>query len=103
VVSNYRDPSNLPLFLKIPVHPPYLKEPEIPTNDFGLQIKSYYTTRDVCKVLELRADTLRYRFRSGIYPEPEKVGGKRRFSESDIIELSNVTKMLVKKGVIKSN
>ena len=40
-------------YLKIPVNPPYLKPPEPAINNLGLPIKEYYTTQDLCKVLNI--------------------------------------------------
>jgi len=64
-------PLNRLRFLKIPVNPPYLKSPEPVLNDLGLPIKEYYTTKDLCKVLNIKLDTFRYRIRAGNYTEPE--------------------------------
>jgi excisionase family DNA binding protein len=74
------------------VEPPYKKAPELPLNDLGLPVKPYYTTQDVCKVLGLHPDTFRHRLRKGNYPEPKKIGGKRRFSESELKRLVKNTK-----------
>jgi hypothetical protein len=84
VDSKSRDSLNYLISLKIPVNPPYFKRPKTPLNDLGLPIKQYYTTRDICKVLNIYPDTFHYRLKVGYYPEPRKVGGKRRFSEQDI-------------------
>jgi len=88
------DPYIPPNYLKIPVDPPYLKPTEKPLNELGLQKRDYYTTQDLCKVLNLHPDTFRYRLRVGHYPEPERVGGKRRFSEQDIREIVQITKTI---------
>ncbi|MCD6294622.1 MAG: MerR family transcriptional regulator [Deltaproteobacteria bacterium] len=49
-------------------------------------------TPDVCKVLDLQPDTLRYRLRKGTYPEPkQKAGDKRRFTVEEIKEIIQIT------------
>jgi hypothetical protein len=63
------DPRNSIESLRIPVHPPYFKPLKIQRNSLGLPIKTYYTLGDLCKVLKANPDTVRYRFRQGIYPE----------------------------------
>jgi predicted site-specific integrase-resolvase len=54
--------------------------------------KNYYTTKDSCKVLNIKPDTFRYRLRKGYYLEPRKVGSKRRFSETNIREIVQIAK-----------
>lgn len=88
------DPHMFLNHLKIPVNPPYLKSPEPAINDLGLQVKDYYTTADLCKVLNLKPDTFRYRIRTGKYPEAKKVGGKRRFTVMEIQEILETTESL---------
>jgi len=56
-------------------------------NSLGLQDKQFYTTQDVCNLLGVKPDTFRYRIRAGVYPEVEKVGGKRRFCLEDIKQM----------------
>lgn len=91
--SKNRDPHNFLTYLNIPVIPPYLKPPEAPINDLGLPVKEYCTTQDLCKVLNIKPDTLRYRFRKGYYPEPKRVGGKRQFTEAELKDIINISKM----------
>ena len=93
VGSKSRDSLNHPISLKVPVNPPYLKPPEAPINDLGLPKKEYYTTGDLSKVLNIKPDTLRYRFRKGYYPEPKRVGGKRQFTEAELKDIINISKM----------
>lgn len=96
------DSSNSVSLLTVPIIPPYQKIPEKSRNSIGLQKKSYFTTGDVSKVLKVSPDTIRYRFRKGYYTEVTKVGGKRRFSENEIVELIEKTKELIKKGVFRA-
>ena len=63
------------------------------------RLKEYCTTADLCKVLNIKPDTFRYRIRTGKYPEAKKVGGKRRFTEMEIQEILETTKVLIRKGI----
>jgi len=54
-------------------------------------MKEYYTTGDICAVLNMKSDTFRARIRAGVYPEVTKVGGRRRFSETETREIINIT------------
>ena len=45
-------------------------------------------------------DTLRYRFRIGHYPEPGRVGNKRRFAEKEIGDIIKLTEKLIQKKVL---
>ena len=80
----------------------YMAAPQIPLNDLGLPAKDYYTTADLCKVLNIKPDTLRHRLRNGRYPESLKVGGKRRFTEIEIQDILETTKVLIRKGIFAS-
>jgi len=78
--------------LFIPISPPYFKEPDPELNEFGLPVKDYYTTGDVCSILCLKPDSFRARIRSGYYPEPIRVGHARKFNLDEIktiLELTN--------------
>jgi hypothetical protein len=79
---------------EIPVDPPFLKHPEIQLNDLGLPLKEYYTTGDICTALNMKSDTFRARIRAGFYPEVEKIGGRRRFTEAQMRELIQITMKL---------
>jgi hypothetical protein len=95
--SKSRDPHNLLIFFQIPVVPPYLKttkSPETPVNELGLPVKEYYTTQDLCKVLNIKPDTFRHRLRTGKYPEAPKVGGKHRFSENQVSGILKIEKLI---------
>jgi hypothetical protein len=98
--SKSRDPHIYPTYLRILVDPPYLKTPKPVINHLGLPVKPYYTTQDLCKVLNIMADTLRYRFKAGYYPEPVKAGNKRRFAEKDIRDIIKITEKLIQKRVL---
>jgi hypothetical protein len=79
------------IFLRIPTNPPYLRKPKPIINDLGLAKKDYYTTKDVCKVLNLKPATFRYRMKAGKYSEPARSGGKRRFTEEEIGEIAKIS------------
>jgi hypothetical protein len=49
------------IFLNIRVSPPYIKPLETPVKEFGLPSKVFYTTAGICKVLNVKPDTLRLR------------------------------------------
>ncbi len=97
-----RDSLNRSITLSIPVNPPYLKPHKILLNELGLEFKNHYTTRDVCKVLNILPDTFRYRIRAGFYPEPKRFRGQRKFSEAQIRQLIKITQKLTKLGVLKT-
>lgn len=83
-------------YITLKVDPPYHAEPKL--NELGLPIKEFYTTRDVCQVLDLHPDTLRYRLRKKIYPEPQNMAGdKRRFTMDEIKELIRITEQFPQK------
>ena len=89
--SKCRDSSNHLPFLNIPVNPPYLKTYKPPINDIGLPEKDYYTTADICKILNLQPDAFRYRIRTGIFPEAKKrAGDKRRFTIDEVREIAEI-------------
>jgi len=78
--------------ITIPIIPPYLKELNQPLNELGLPMKNYYTTQDICKVLNVRPDTLRSRFRHGHYDEPVRKNGKRIFTLQEVKEIMGKSK-----------
>lgn len=79
------EPDDLPMISisYMPFDPPptYLKPPETPVNNLNLPIKNYYTTQDLCKVLNIKP---------GKYPEAKKVGGKRRFTIEQVREILQI-------------
>ena len=78
--------------LKITLPEPYLKIPEPELNELGLRDKEFYTTGDLCRLLDLHPDTFRYRLSSGIYPEAEnRSGDKRRFTYEEVREIVRIT------------
>ena len=91
---SFRDPGHRIIDLHFKLDPPYpfqIPEPEL--NQLGLPEKEYYTTGDLCRLLGLHPDTFRYRFKAGIYPEPNKRSGdKRRFTKEEVKEIVRITK-----------
>jgi len=80
-------------FLEVTLPEPYLKIPEPEMNDLGLPDKGFYTTGDLCRLLDLHPDTFRYRLRSGIYPEARnRSGDKRRFAYEEARQIIEITK-----------
>jgi len=77
--------------LILTINPPYSKIIQPLKNDLGLPVKELYTTSDVCQVLGMHPDTFRYRLRNGWYPEPGRVGDKRRFTEEQIRDILKIT------------
>ena len=96
--SQFADPHIDLNYLKISVNPPYLKPLKTPKNDLGLPKKDYYMTGDVCKVLGVSPDTFRARIYRGFYPDPVRVGEKRRFTLDQIREIIRITNNLIRKG-----
>jgi hypothetical protein len=95
-VSQFAERGTRSNYLTIPIIPPYLKKQNQIVNDLGLPIKDYYMTRDLCKVLKIKPDNLRSRFRRGHYPEPTRVNGKRVFTLQEINTIIEKTERLFK-------
>jgi hypothetical protein len=103
VVTQNTDPHIHMNSLKIPVNPPYSKLQKPRINHLALPIRLYYTSQDLCKVLGIKPDTFRYRLRQRYYPDAVlRVGGRRRFMESEIRELIKITEEFLKKGLFKT-
>ena len=84
-------------FLEVTLPEPYLKIPDPDLNELGLPHKEFYTTGDLCRLLDLHPDTFRYRLRSGIYPEAKtRSGDKRRFTLEDAAEIVRITRAMPK-------
>jgi hypothetical protein len=80
--------------LTIPIAPPFLKEQKPTLNEFGLPIKNYYMTGDICPVLKVRPHTFRNRFKQGYYPEPKRINGKRIFTLQEAVQIMEISKNL---------
>ena len=98
--SKSRDSLKHPISLKFPVNPPYLNRPKTTLNELGLELKDYYMTKDICKVLNIKPDTFRQRIYRGFYPEFQKIAGKRIFILEQIKELLRLTEELIKKKTL---
>jgi hypothetical protein len=93
--GNHFEERNGKRYIKLKIDPPYFKPLEPKLNDLGLPDKEFYTTKEVCGVLDLHPDTFRYRLRKGIYPEPKyKAGDKRRFTYEEAKEIIRITKAM---------
>ena len=56
---------------------------------FGLPRKRNYTTKDVAKVLGIGADLLRWRIKTGKYPDAKRgSAGRRLFTIDDVVTLN---------------
>ena len=92
------------IYLKLKVDPPYFKPLESELNDLGLPDKEFYTTKEVCGVLDLHPDTFRYRVRKGIYPEPKnRAGDKRRFTYEESRRLFELQRRCRGRNIIQGN
>ena len=89
--GNHFEERNGKRYIKLKIDPPYFKPLEPKLNDLGLPDKEFYTTKEVCGVLDLHPDTFRYRLRKGIYPEPKnRAGDKRRFIYEEVKEIIEI-------------
>jgi hypothetical protein len=82
--SQFTDPNHKLIQLNINLKKSFQKEPDIKFNKFGIPVKGYYKTEDLCQILKIHPDTFRYRLRKRIYPDIPKINGKRRFTLVDI-------------------
>ena len=73
--------------VEIKLDRPFRRYPPRILNRYGLPTKPYYRTSDVCKVLGISPDVLRYRFMTGKYREVERDGWGRIFRLQAIEEL----------------
>jgi len=90
-IIRWANPANR--YIEVTLPEPYLKIPEPEMNYLGLPEKEFYTTGDLCRLLDLHPDRFRYRLRSGIYPEAEnRSGNKRRFSYKEVFEFVRITR-----------
>jgi DNA-binding transcriptional MerR regulator len=56
---------------------------------FGLPRKRHYNTKEVAKVLGISADLLRWRIKTGKYPDARRGNaGRRLFSVEDVVALN---------------
>jgi hypothetical protein len=58
----------------------------------GIPEKNRYRTGDLCPLLGIHADTLRWRFTTGKYPEVARDGKGRIFALADIERIIAITK-----------
>jgi len=80
--------------VEITLSKPYTKDLPIKCNRFGLPDKHHYRTADLCPLLGIHADTIRWRFETGKYPEVPSDGKRRLFSIADIERILVITKNL---------
>lgn len=66
----WADAGHRRLSIRIELDPPYpFRPPEPELTDDGIEDLEYFTTGQVCRILELHPDTFRYRLRAGIYSQ----------------------------------
>lgn len=83
-------------WIKVTLPESYLKILEPDLNELGLPEKEFYTTVELCRLLDLTPDTFRYRHRSGIYHEAEnRSGDKRQFSFNEVAEIVRITRTIL--------
>jgi hypothetical protein len=83
--------------IEINLEEPYRRVPIPRLNKFGLPEKIRYRTADVCALLGISSDLLRWRFLKGKYSEIRKDGGKRVFTLEDLEAILAQTKNLPKR------
>jgi hypothetical protein len=90
--------------IEISLEEPYGRVPTIRLNKFGLREKSRYRTADVCAVLGIRSDLLRWRFSTGKYSEVRRDARGRLFTLDDVKAILAQTKNLCKqRGATEEN
>ena len=72
------------------------KDPPLRLNKFGLPEKSRYRTADVCALLGISPDLLRWRFLTGKYSEARRDGRGRVFNVEDLESILAQNKKLGK-------
>jgi hypothetical protein len=83
--------------IEINLEGPYRRVPAARLNKFGLPEKIRYRTADVCALLGISSDLLRWRFLKGKYSEARKDGGGRVFTLEDLEAILAQTKNLRKR------
>ena len=77
--------------IEITLEKPYRKEPPPRLNSFGFPAKPRYRTGDVCAILRVSPDLLRWRFLTGKYSEVGRDGRGRIFTIEDVKRLISQT------------
>src|SRR6266704_3648662 len=80
--------------IEITLEKPYRKEPPPRLNSFGTPAKLRYRTGDVCAILRVSPDLLRWRFMTGKYSEVGRDGWGRIFTLEDVKRLISQTRNL---------
>ncbi len=70
--------------IEITLEKPYRKNPPARLNKFGIPEKTKYRTADVCAVLRISPDILRWRSLRGKYPNVRRDGWGRIYTLDDI-------------------
>jgi len=72
----------------------YAKDLPPKLNRFGIPEKRHYRTGDLCPLLNVGPDALRWRFRTGKYPNVTRDGKGRLFTPTDIERILDITRKL---------
>jgi hypothetical protein len=80
--------------IEVNLEGPYRRVPAARLNKFGLPEKSQYRTGDVCAVLGISSDLLRWRFLTGKYSEVRRDARGRLFTLDDLEAILAQTKNL---------
>jgi hypothetical protein len=75
--------------IEITLDEPYRREPPPRLNRFGIPAKSKYRTADVCSILQITPDLLRWRSLQAKYPKVKRDGRGRIFTAEDIEMMLN--------------
>jgi hypothetical protein len=78
--------------VEITLEIPYTRDLPTKCNRFGIPEKNRYRTGDLCPLLGIHADTLRWRFKTGKYPEVARDGKGRLFALADLERIIAITK-----------
>jgi hypothetical protein len=82
--------------VEITLEEPYTRDLPAKCNRFGIPEKNRYRTGDLCPLLGIDPDTLRWRFKAGKYPEVARDGKGRIFVLADIERILAITKNFTK-------
>jgi len=80
--------------IEITLEKPYRKDLPPRLNSFGTPVKLRYRTGDVCAILRVSPDLLRWRFLTGKYSEVGRDGWGRIFTLEDVKRLISQTRNL---------
>jgi hypothetical protein len=80
--------------VEITLSKPYTKDLPTKYNRLGIAEKNHYWGGDLCPLLGVHADTIRWRFKTGKYPQAPSDGKGHLFTVADIERILAITKNL---------